>query len=971
MASKKNQEKQTNRTAASNSADMTSPASASATTINRPTKRTSPPGAKTAQHAGGNGRTTGRRRPVRAQSEPEHETDEKIDEKKARPPRYDFRGFEEKWRARWEQSGIYRVDLRNAPRPYYNLMMFPYPSAEGLHVGNVYAFVGSDIHGRFMAAQGYDVFEPMGFDAFGIHSENFAIKRGLHPRALTASNVERFREQQLKRIGNRFDWSHEVNTTDPRYYKWTQWIFTQLFKAGLAERKKAAVNWCPKDKTVLADEQVIAGRCERCGTIVERRELEQWFLKTTVYADRLLKNLETLDWSERVKSAQHNWIGRSEGLEFEMAVTPGNDATSSDEQRVRVYTTRPDTIYGVTFVVLAPEHPLVDEITGADWREQVAAYRADSVVRRSASDATASGGRPISGIFTGAHACHPLTGEQVPIWIADYVLMDYGTGAIMAVPAHDERDLAFAQAMGLPVRPVVRPVDARGTAVPAHGSADFSPSGRTPAFQSREPATPGVAFTGYGVLVDSGPYTGMTSEEAMQAITVHFEAEGIGKRTVHYQMRDWVISRQRYWGPPIPIINCPDHGAVAVPDDQLPVLLPELEDYLPTGTGDSPLSKIPEFVATTCPICGKPARRETDVMDVFLDSAWYFLRYPSSDDDTQPWDPEITRKWLPVAMYIGGAEHSVLHLLYTRFLTMALHDLGMLPFEEPFRRFRAHGLIIKDGAKMAKSAGNVINPDDYIEMYGADVLRTYLMFMGPYEAGGDFSDRGIGGVVRFLDRVWRLVTESGLTAEDAKGAKQSQRKEGRVRTTEITKAPKTHDADKPTRSSLRTSASSANSVVKSSGTPAVAMHTAIKRVSEDIPALKYNTAIAALMEYVNALESQPSVSREELRTLLVLLAPFAPYITEELWERLGENGSVHQQPWPAFDEAVLRRTMMTLVVQVDGRLRDRIELPADASAEEVRTAVLAAEKVRRAIAGRSIHDVIYVPGRLANVVTVG
>jgi leucyl-tRNA synthetase len=923
MAGKKNQEqqpKQPNKADEAKTADVTSLAPSTAATIIRPAKRASTPGANNAPRAGGNGKLTARRAPARAASKSKHETDDTMDEKKARPPRYDFRRFEEKWRARWEESGIYRVDLRNAPRPYYNLMMFPYPSAEGLHVGNVYAFVGSDIHGRFMAAQGYDVFEPMGFDAFGIHSENFAIKRGVHPRALTAANVERFRERQLKRIGNRFDWSHEVNTTDPRYYKWTQWIFTQLFKAGLAERKKAAVNWCPKDKTVLADEQVIAGRCERCGTIVERRELEQWFLKTTAYADRLLNNLETLDWSERVKSAQRNWIGRSEGLEFEMAVTPGYGATSSDEHHVRVYTTRPDTIYGVTFVVLAPEHPLVDAITSTDRRDEVATYRADAIVRRSTSDASAAGGRPITGVFTGAHARHPLTGDQVPIWIADYVLMDYGTGAIMAVPAHDERDLAFAEAMGLPVRQVVEPVDARGVAAPAHGS----PAANHP-FSAHEEGVQGVraesaAFTGYGVLVDSGPYTNMTSQEAIQAIIERFEAEGIGKRTVHYQMRDWLISRQRYWGPPVPIIYCPDHGAVAVPDDQLPVLLPELEDYQPTGTGDSPLSKIPEFVATTCPICGKPATRETDVMDNFLDSGWYYLRYPSSDDNTQAWDPEITRTWLPVAMYIGGAEHSVLHLLYTRFLTMALNDLGKLPFEEPFRRFRAHGLIIKDGAKMAKSAGNVINPDDYLETYGADVLRTYLMFMGPYEAGGDFSDRGIGGVVRFLERVWRLGTQ-------------------------------------PTAQS---------SAVASS---AVAMHAAIKRVSEDIPALKYNTAIAALMEYVNALEAQPSVSRGELATLLVLLAPFAPYISEELWQRLGQTGSVHQQPWPAYNEAVLRRAVMTLVVQVDGRLRDRIELPAEASAEEVRTAVLAAEKVRRAIAGRAIHDVIYVPGRLTNVVT--
>jgi leucyl-tRNA synthetase len=930
-------------------------------------------------------------------------TQEKGEAMMARPPRYNFRDFEEKWRPQWEESGAHRVDLRHAKRPYYNLMMFPYPSAEGLHVGNVYAFVGSDIHGRFMAAQGYDVFEPMGFDAFGIHSENFAIKRRMHPRALTARNVERFREHQLKRIGNRFDWSHEVNTTDPRYYRWTQWIFAHLFKAGLAERKRAAVNWCPKDKTVLADEQVIAGHCERCGTAVERRELEQWFLKITAYADRLLQHLETLDWSERVKAAQRNWIGRSEGAEIRFRVaSPGSNrrehkgrgearkgnnehggsnpdgarsasevaatpATSGPE--IKVFTTRPDTVYGATFLVLAPEHRLVAAITTDDQREQVASYRREAAQRRAA--ATVSGERTFAGVFTGAFAHHPLTAEEIPIWIADYVLMEYGSGAIMAVPAHDERDLAFANAMGLPVRVVVRPN-------PVAPFPEAREGGTRSELASRIEANPpagegsGAAFTDDGVLVESRPFSGMTSAEARDAIIARLEAVGAGRRAVHYQLRDWLISRQRYWGPPIPIIYCPEHGAVAVPDDQLPVLLPELEDYLPTGTGDSPLAKIPEFVATTCPICGGPARRETDVMDNFLDSAWYFLRYPSSDDDTQPWDPEITRKWLPVSMYIGGAEHSVLHLLYSRFITMALHDLGMVPFDEPFRRFRAHGLIIKDGAKMAKSQGNVINPDEYIDTYGADALRTYLMFMGPYEAGGDFSDRGIGGVVRFLERVWRLVTEHSsrdITAKAARSAAQTPRRDSSGRSAGARVGAGREGAEEANGSSLPAPASSANSAVNPPGSRT--MHAAIKRVSEDIPALKYNTAIAALMEYVNTLEDQPATSRAELRALLVLLAPFAPFIAEELWHRMGEPGSVHRQPWPTYDEAALRRELITLVVQVDGRVRDRIEIAVDTSAEAARAEVLASEKVQRAIGARIVRDVIFVPGRLANVVTAG
>ena len=808
-----------------------------------------------------------------------------------RPPKYDFEAFESKWRSRWEQQKLYEVDLQRANRPYYNLMMFPYPSAEGLHVGNMYSYVGSDVHGRWMAMQGYDVFEPMGFDVFGMHSENFAIKRGIHPRILTARNVERFREGLLKRIGNRFDWSHELHTTDPHYYRWTQWIFLQLFKGGLAERKAAPVNWCPKDKTVLADEQVINGRCERCGTVVERRWLEQWFLKITSYAQRLLDDLDQLDWSERVKTNQRNWIGRSEGLEFKMTID------GMPEQSVQVYTTRPDTIFGMTFVALAPQHPLVDSITDATYREAVTAYQESASSRYIGED------HVVTGVFTGAYAIHPLTGERIPIWIADFVLEEHGAGAVMGVPAHDETDLVFAREKGLPVRVVVQPLQAE----------------TPPSEVSRHTG----AFVQPGVLIDSGEYSGMATEQACAAIITWFQAHGSGKRSTKYRLRDWLISRQRYWGPPIPIIYCPEHGAVPVPEDQLPVLLPDVEEWIPTGTGVSPLAAIDSFVNTVCPICGQPARRETDVSDNFLDSAWYFLRYPSSNDETQPWNPDLTRKWLPVDMYIGGVEHSVLHLMYVRFITMALHDLGHLEFSEPFKRFRANGTITKDGAKISKSKGNVVNPDDYITHFGADVFRLYLLFMGPYEAGGDFSDRGIGGTVRFLNRVWQMITLRGVN---------------------VTTGVPTGEAKR-------------------------ALHLAMKRVTEDIAVLKYNTAIAALMEYLNSMESRPDVTHEELQTLLLLLAPFAPYITEELWERLGNPDSIHITSWPAFDPEAIRSDIITIPVQVNGRVRDHIEIAHDTSEDEIKRQAVAAAKVQRFIAGQNIRKVIYVPGRLVNIVS--
>jgi len=807
------------------------------------------------------------------------------------PAKYDFTAFESKWRSIWEEQKLYQVDLRNAHKPYYNLMMFPYPSAEGLHVGNMYAFVGSDVHGRWKAMQGFDVFEPIGLDAFGIHSENFAIKKGIHPRILTAQNAERFRERQLKRIGNRFDWSHELNTTDPHYYRWTQWIFIQLFKAGLAERKSAPVNWCPKDKTVLADEQVINGHCERCGSLVQRRLLEQWFLKITNYAQQLLDNMDQLDWSERVKTIQRNWIGRSQGLEFKMAID------KYPELSVQVYTTRPDTIFGMTFVALAPQHPLISSITDKIYQEAVTTYQA------STSSRSLSESHIMTGVFTGAYSLHPLTGERIPIWIADFVLDEYGSGAVMGVPAHDQTDLMFAQEMGLPVRVVIQPFASESSLSNVHD-------------QTR-------AFEQPGLLIDSGPYSGMTTEQARSAISEWFEAHGLGKRTIKFRLRDWLISRQRYWGPPIPIIYCPEHGAVPVPEDQLPVLLPEIEDWMPTGTGVSPLAAVDSFINTTCPICGQPAKRETDVSDNFLDSAWYFLRYPSNTDETQPWDPDLTRRWLPIDMYIGGAEHSVLHLMYARFITMALHDLGYLDFSEPFKRFRANGTITKGGAKISKSKGNIVNPDDYLNRFGADAFRLHLMFMLPYEAGGDFDDRGIGGVVRFLNRVWQLTTQRSLNASTK---------------------PLVGDTKR-------------------------VQHQTIKRVTEHISALKYNTAIAALMEYLNTLESAQNILRKEFETLLQLLAPFAPYITEELWHRLGNQKSIHTSSWPRFDPEAIRPVSITIPVQVNGRVRDHITIAGDIPEDEIKQLALASEQIQRFTSNQNILKIIYVPGRIINVVT--
>src|SRR6267154_2039650 len=761
-------------------------------------------------------------------------------------PSYDPASLEAKWQARWNERHTNEPDLDRAARPFYNLMMFPYPSAEGLHVGNMFAFTGADIYGRFKRLQGYDVFEPMGFDAFGIHSENYALNIGTNPAKLIPQNIATFR-RQLRRFGGMFDWRHELSTTDPAYYKWTQWLFLQLYKAGLAYKKRAAVNWCPKDKTVLANEQVIDGRCERCDTPVEQRFLDQWFFRITNYAERLLQSLGNLDWSSSTVLLQKNWIGRSEGAEL-----------------------------------------IFETLTAVEQRSAVKTYQREvqskDIVSRRVGDKTKTG------VFIGSYARNPATGEAIPIWIADYVLMEYGTGAIMAVPAHDKRDFEFATQFKLPIRQVV------------------AVEGETLPIVSEN-----------GLLMNSGPFDGTPCVEGARKIVVWLNGRGLATARIQYRLHDWCISRQRYWGPPIPILYCDKCGVVPVPEQDLPVELPLIEDFRPDDTGVSPLARHEEWYFVKCPQCGGQARRETDVSDTFLDSAWYHLRYPSTEFHDRPFDPARTKKWLPVSSYIGGNEHAVLHLLYSRFVCMVLADLGHLHFDTPYPRFRAHGLIVKDGAKMSKSRGNVVVPDTYILQWGADTFRMYLMFLGPFQEGGDFRDSGIVGQRRFLEKVWALVHEAG--GAGVAGAPELQQK----------------------------------------------LHRTIRKVSADTEALQYNTAIAAMMEYENGLK-QGAVSRALVEPLVIMLAPYAPHIAEELWSALGNATSIFAARWPAYDERLASAGDVEIAVQVNGKLRSRLTVPRGMAEKDVLARVLADEAVKKFVDGQKVKKVIYVQDRLVNLV---
>jgi leucyl-tRNA synthetase len=813
---------------------------------------------------------------------------------------YDQNQIEAKWLKKWEETGLYKTDLKTAKKPFYNLMEFPYPSAEGLHVGHVYTYSGADTYGRFKRMNGYDVFEPMGFDAFGINAENFALKQEINPAELIHRTVENFRSNQMKRIGTMFDWSREVNTSLPEYYRWTQWIFLQMHKAGLAVREKSSVNWCPSCLTVLANEQVEDGRCERCDREVVQKEMVQWFFKITDYADRLLEGLQDLDWPDLSKTLQSHWIGRSEGAELVFMTAdetqPVNGQRSpitNHRSPIEVFTTRPDTVFGATYMVLAPEHPLVDQLTTPEQRAEVEAYRKQA--RRKREMERLSVEREKTGVFIGAYAINPATGARIPIWIADYVLMTYGTGAIMAVPAHDQRDWEFAKKFELPILEVV----------------------------SSEAGVKEEAYEGHGTMMNSAPFDGMDSEEAKGKITAWLQERGLGRARTTYRLRDWLISRQRYWGPPIPVVYCDQCGIVLVPEEDLPVELPMVEHFRPLGTGESPLAQIEDFVNTSCPKCGGPARRETDVSDTFVDSSWYFLRYPSTEWNDRPFEREITHQWIPLNMYMGGIEHVCRHHLYARFVTMVLHDLGHLDFEEPFAKLRLHGLILKDGAKMSKSRGNVVNPDEYIKTHGADVLRMYLLFLGPFEEGGDFSDQGIRGISRFLGRLQ----------------------------THVVNPPKDFG----------------------SGASLSPMHKAIKAVTEDIESLKFNTAIARLMEVANWMTEQKTHFTaaqwdEAIRNLVLLLAPFAPFSGEELWERLDGSYSVHDQAWPKWDESLLATEAFTLVIQINGKLRDTVEAPVELSKEEAGQLAQSREKIQVLTEGKRIVKTIYVPKRLINLV---
>jgi len=820
------------------------------------------------------------------------------------PAGYDPGAVERKWRERWAATSANRTDIAGARRPFYALMMFPYPSAEGLHVGNLFAFTGNDIYARFQRLQGFDVFEPMGFDAFGIHSENYALKVGVHPMELIPANIANF-TRQLQRAGLMIDWSRTVDTTHPSYYKWTQWVFLKLFERGLAYKKKAAVNWCPNDKTVLSNEQVEGGRCERCGALVEQRLLEQWFFRITDYSERLLNNIDGLDWSRMTTTAQRAWIGKSEGAEIRFKVlNPLEDAGSaavhvtaevgSGLNEIRVFTTRPDTIFGATYVVVAPEHPLLDAITSYEQRAAVADYRAASARQDLITRKT---NKEKSGVFTGSYAVNPATGDMMPVWTADYVLMEYGTGAIMAVPGHDERDFEFAKKFGLPIERVVMPRDG---------------SPRAPLDE------PYVEDEG-GVLCNSDKFNGTPVTEAKRVVTDWLESKHAGKGVVNYRLHDWCISRQRYWGPPIPIIYCDDCGTVPVPEKDLPVVLPNIPDFRPDDSGVSPLARHEEWYRVPCPQCGKQARRETDVSDTFLDSGWYFLRYPSVGRDDVPFDPEITKKWLPVNSYIGGNEHAVLHLLYSRFLMMVLKEAGYVDFEEPFTKFRAHGMIIREGAKMSKTKGNVVNPDDYFDGWGADTFRTYLMFLGPYEEGGDFRDAGISGVKGFLGRLWASARDS-------------------------------HTNGEPDREVMRK------------------LHQTIKKVGEDIPKLSYNTAIAAMMECLNVVRRGERIAhRAEVEPMVQLVSPFAPHMAEELWEMLGHKTSVFDSGWPAYDTALTVQESVTIAVQVGGKTRGTVVVSPEATEGDVMAVAMADPAIAKFITGTP-KKVIFVPKRLLNVV---
>ena len=852
--------------------------------------------------------------------------------------------FEPKWQAYWEENNTFQTNADSDLPPYYVLDMFPYPSGAGLHVGHVEGYTATDIVARYKKARGYEVLHPMGWDAFGLPAEQYALKTGTHPRETTEQNIETF-TKQLKSLGFAYDWDREINTTDPEYYRWTQWIFLKLYEQDLAYIAEVPVNWCPALGTVLANEEVIDGRSERGGHPVVRKPMRQWMLKITEYADRLLEDLELIDWPEHLKEMQRNWIGRSRGAEVDFPVDP--ETTGGLEANIRVFTTRPDTLFGATYMVLAPEHPLVDEITDDEHREAVEAYR-DEAATKSDLERTELQDEK-TGVFTGGYATNPVNGQRIPVWVADYVLYGYGTGAIMAVPGHDQRDWEFANAHDIDIVEVISGGDVTEE-----------------------------AHEGDGELVNSDFLDGLSVEEAKKEIIDWLEDEGHGKGAVSYKLRDWLFSRQRYWGEPFPVVHRNEDGeVVALPEEQLPLTLPEVEEYEPSGTGESPLATIEKWVDTECPETGKPARRETNTMPQWAGSCWYYLRFIDPDNEEAPIDFDLEKKWMPVDLYVGGAEHAVLHLLYARFWHKVLYDVGVVSTKEPFQRVVNQGMILgtsylayeteegellgPEGAgrddvtekpvhvdkvrwegdtpmhpdedvvldevveKMSKSRGNVVNPDDVVDEYGADSLRLYEMFMGPLEQTKPWDPRGVTGVHRFLTRIWRLVCgddESSSAIVDGSADDELQRQ----------------------------------------------LHKTIKKVTEDTDELAFNTAIAAMMEYVNYLYKRDEVPRKAVAPLVQMLAPYAPHVAEELWVQLGYEPSVAEAGWPEYDEELTREKTYELAVQVQGKLRGTIDVPQDVEEEDAVAAAKENADVQRHLEGKEIRRVIFVPGRILNFV---
>jgi len=950
--------------------------------------------------------------------------------------KYDHKKIESKWQDVWEKTKVNETDLSSAKTKFYNLIMFPYPSGDYLHLGHAYSDSGADVYGRYRALKGFNVFMPIGYDAFGLPAENYAINKGIHPAKSTAENIEHA-EKQLKTWGCMFDFSRQVTTSEPSYYKWTQWLFLQLYKQGLAYQKESPVNWCPQCLTVLANEQVVNGICERCETEIVQKKMKQWFFKITDYADRLIKDLDKLDWPESSVTKQKNWIGRSEGVQFKLKIEKEKGKNSEE---IEVFTTRIDTVYGMTYVVLAPEHPLVDSITTDKQKKEVEKYQIQA--QKETEIERQSLEKDKTGVFTGAYAINPFNGQKVPIWIADYVLYGYGTGAVMAVPAHDERDYEFAKKYGLDIKEVIIPNRVDINNPPAEGKKSSErknvhalvrdprtnkylclrskkylwvtfPMGgieenenvvdaakreveeetgyknlkvvrilggqvRAEYFakhkdENRVAYTTAVlldlvdheksvvekewadehemlwideseikygfmchaeldiwikrlkggedTYTDYGVLVDSAEFTGLTSEEAKKKMAEWLEKKKVGKTKVNYRLHDWSIGRQRYWGAPIPMVYCPKCGAVPVSEKDLPIELPEkIKDFRPKGTGKGPLASVSDFVNTTCPKCGGKAERETDTLDTFVCSSFYYLRYPSVGNDKEMMEAGVTEKWLPVDMYVGGAEHVTMHLLYARFVTKALYDAKLLKFDEPFLKLRHQGMILgPDGKKMSKSKGNVVIPDAVIKEHGADAFRTYILFMGKFEDGGPWNPKGIVGIKRFLEKAWGLYNQEISASEPDV-------EEARI------------------------------------------LNKTIKKVGEDIDDFKFNTAISQLMVFVNFLAGQKVQSRKTLEILAVLLSPFAPHMTEDLWERLGNKDSIHVEAWPSYSKKLIQDEIVTVAVQINGKVRDELVVDVEAEEKDVLALAKESEKVKKYIEGKDIKKVIYIRAKLLSLV---